>query len=179
MAVAPASCCWVLAGLLLSLCPGCCSSGGEETRRFEELRRTAGLAEVERAALAFAPQTLDVLLLSSVVPDRSGYALDLFVAAQDRYGFRTRGLGVLTAELRIDSGAAGDEGRRAGLWRFDMRDPDQNAAAYDRISLAYRLRLEGLGREIVGQRLRIIVSFEVVGPYGRVRQIKDVATLRA
>jgi hypothetical protein len=105
----------------------------------------------------FAPASMRIHPLTRVVaaPDGSGGRIELFLELLDRWNDPTKALGNLVVELYASDARAGDR-VQLQRWTVPLRDPDENAQAYDRVTRSYHITLADVPAEATEGRRPII-----------------------
>ena len=102
----------------------------------------------------FVPERLRVHGLTRLIgaTNNEGARIDLHFELVDRFGHGVKALGEVRVEL-YEGSMSGDRLREGAtqrrLWRLDLRDPDANAEAYDRVTRTYWLILRDLPEEVI------------------------------
>lgn len=89
--------------------------------------------------------------LTRLIPgkDAKPAAIEAYVELFDSWGDGVKGLGTILFELYRGEGAAAEQLAR---WSEDLSDPDANSKRYDRVTRAYRFRLNLAAGSIGGER---------------------------
>jgi hypothetical protein len=117
---------------------------------------------VQRALL---PVELRVHPLTRLVQreEDASSSLDLHFELIDRWGHSTKSLGELSVTLFGRDGVRNERGDPIRRWTVDLRDPDENARPYDRVTRTYRFLLTEIPNHSVrSETLRIEAKFVVL-----------------
>ncbi len=88
------------------------------------------------------------------------FALDLHFELLDRWEHPAKALGEISVSLYGQDRARDGRGVLIRRWVIDLRDPDENARPYDRVTRTYRLMLTEIpGGAIRAETLRIEAQF--------------------
>ena len=90
-------------------------------------------------------------------------SLDLHFELVDRWGHSTKALGELSVTLFGRDGIRNERGDPVRRWVVDLRDPDENARPYDRVTRTYRFLLTEIPNQSVrSDTLRVETKFLVL-----------------
>ena len=140
--------------------------------------------DLERAALAFVPETIRIHPLTHLEwRESSGAWIVSLIEMHDRWGDTTKGVGELQVQLyRPETGLdAGIEVQEL-KWEIDLTDLEANALWFDPVTRMYRITLDGVPGWVAdiarqppgtGGRVRLRALLKTIGPDGRERVLRD------
>jgi len=130
-----------------------------------EVKPAQGASPVVGArSSVFAPVTLRIHPLTRFFPpgETPDGRIELYLELLDRWNDPTKALGDFVVELY----APGDGGseRQVQRWNIPLRDPDENAGVFDRVTRSYHLTLADVPGEVRSDRqLAVRVRFTSAG----------------
>lgn len=135
----------------------------------------------------FAPAAMRIYPLTHLDRDDAGRArIICHIDLRDAWGESVRGVGMLRVLLYRPAGElSGRLDEQELAWDIDLNDLDLNTSFYDRATRTYRVPLVGVpgwveemlvaeeeGRDL-DRRLRLVATFETLGPRGAERFLRD------
>ena len=135
----------------------------------------------------FAPASMRIYPLTHLGREESGRArIICHIDLRDAWGESVRGVGLLRVMLYRPQGElSGRLDEQELAWDIDLNDLEKNTGFYDRATRTYRVPLVGVPAwveemlaaeergERIGRRLRLVATFETLGPRGAERFLRD------